>query len=210
MNSRYLFNGCSTALRFHQGTKTAMSSSPPFPICRRTSSSGTSISIWANASFHAAAWSQLLCSKVPGWTRKTSILPTALRYIRRPALPLGVLLIGYRRDLLVHSKSEWSPPIARASSPQVRFAAGARAVFRWVPDIPRSRAGPGPAFSDFLAGSLPAATGRKMHFTGTTVLRIENGKIAEENSRGPICTQQAYTFCHLRMRYKLFLLPGRP
>ena len=38
----------------------------------------------------------------------------------------------------------------------------------------------GPAFSDFLVGSLPAATGRKMHFTGTTVLRIENGKIAEE------------------------------
>lgn len=38
----------------------------------------------------------------------------------------------------------------------------------------------GPAFSDFLIGSLPAATGRKMHFTGTTVLRIENGKIAEE------------------------------
>jgi predicted ester cyclase len=38
----------------------------------------------------------------------------------------------------------------------------------------------GPAFSDFLAGSLPAATGRKMHFTGTTVLRLENGKIMEE------------------------------
>jgi len=38
----------------------------------------------------------------------------------------------------------------------------------------------GPAFSDFLVGSLPANTGRKMHFTGTTVLRIENGKIAEE------------------------------
>ena len=38
----------------------------------------------------------------------------------------------------------------------------------------------GPAFSDFLVGSLPAATGRKMHFTGTTVLRLENGKIAEE------------------------------
>ena len=29
-------------------------------------------------------------------------------------------------------------------------------------------------------GSLPAATGRKMQFTGTTVLRIENGKITEE------------------------------
>jgi predicted ester cyclase len=38
----------------------------------------------------------------------------------------------------------------------------------------------GPAFSDFLVGSLPAATGRKMRFTGTTVLRIKNGKIAEE------------------------------
>jgi predicted ester cyclase len=38
----------------------------------------------------------------------------------------------------------------------------------------------GPAFSDFLTGSLPAASGRKMHFTGTTVLRVENGKIAEE------------------------------
>jgi predicted ester cyclase len=38
----------------------------------------------------------------------------------------------------------------------------------------------GPAFSDFLMGSLPAATGRKMHFTGTTVLRIQNGKIAQE------------------------------
>jgi predicted ester cyclase len=38
----------------------------------------------------------------------------------------------------------------------------------------------GPAFKDFLAGSLPAATGRKMHFTGMTVLRVENGKIMEE------------------------------
>jgi len=38
----------------------------------------------------------------------------------------------------------------------------------------------GPAFSDFLVGALPAATGRKMRFTGTTVLRIEDGKIAEE------------------------------
>ena len=38
----------------------------------------------------------------------------------------------------------------------------------------------GPAFSDFLIGSLPAATGRKMRFTGTTVLRLKNGKIIEE------------------------------
>jgi predicted ester cyclase len=38
----------------------------------------------------------------------------------------------------------------------------------------------GAAFSDFLVGSLPAATGRKMRFSGTTVLRLENGMIAEE------------------------------
>jgi predicted ester cyclase len=38
----------------------------------------------------------------------------------------------------------------------------------------------GPAFSDFLAGSLPAKTGRRMHFTGTTILRVQNGKITEE------------------------------
>jgi hypothetical protein len=38
----------------------------------------------------------------------------------------------------------------------------------------------GLAFRDFLMGSLPATTRRKMHFTGTTVLRIQNGKIAQE------------------------------
>jgi SnoaL-like polyketide cyclase len=42
----------------------------------------------------------------------------------------------------------------------------------------------GPAFSDFLVGSLPAASGRKMRFTGTTVLRVENGMIAEEVGLG--------------------------
>jgi len=38
----------------------------------------------------------------------------------------------------------------------------------------------GPAFDDFIVGALPAGSGRKMHFTGTTVLRVKNGKIAEE------------------------------
>ena len=38
----------------------------------------------------------------------------------------------------------------------------------------------GPAFGDFRLGSLPAASGRKMRFAGTTVLRIENGRVAEE------------------------------
>jgi predicted ester cyclase len=38
----------------------------------------------------------------------------------------------------------------------------------------------GPAFDDFLMGSLPSATGYKMHVTGTTVLKLVNGKIVEE------------------------------
>ena len=38
----------------------------------------------------------------------------------------------------------------------------------------------GPAFGDFLAGALPAGSGRRMRFSGVTVLRVENGKIAEE------------------------------
>ena len=38
----------------------------------------------------------------------------------------------------------------------------------------------GPAFNDFLIGSLTAGTGRKMHFTGTTVLKLKDGKIVEE------------------------------
>ena len=38
----------------------------------------------------------------------------------------------------------------------------------------------GPAFSDLPVGSLPAASGKKMHFTGTTVLRVEDGLITQE------------------------------
>lgn len=38
----------------------------------------------------------------------------------------------------------------------------------------------GPAFGDFLAGSLPANTGRTMRFTGMTVLKVKDGKIVEE------------------------------
>lgn len=38
----------------------------------------------------------------------------------------------------------------------------------------------GPAFSDLPIGALPAASGRKMRFTGTTVFRIVDGKVAEE------------------------------
>ena len=38
----------------------------------------------------------------------------------------------------------------------------------------------GAAFGDFLMGALPAATGRKMRFTGVTILRVQKGKILEE------------------------------
>jgi predicted ester cyclase len=38
----------------------------------------------------------------------------------------------------------------------------------------------GPTFKDFLIGGLPASTGRKMHFTGTTILKVRDGKILEE------------------------------
>ena len=38
----------------------------------------------------------------------------------------------------------------------------------------------GPAFKDFLAGSLPANTGRKMHVSGVTVLKLKDGKVLEE------------------------------
>jgi predicted ester cyclase len=56
------------------------------------------------------------------------------------------------------------------------IAEGDYVVGRWVGGGTHS----GPAFIDFLAGSLPAASGRKMHFTGTTVLKVANGKITEE------------------------------
>jgi predicted ester cyclase len=38
----------------------------------------------------------------------------------------------------------------------------------------------GAAISDLPVGSLPDNTGKRIHFSGTTVYRIENGKVAEE------------------------------
>ena len=71
----------------------------------------------------------------------------------------------------------------RAAFPDLNFwgaadliAEGDYVVGRWAGGGTHT----GPAFGDFLMGSLPANTGRKMHFTGTTVLRLRNGKIIEE------------------------------
>jgi predicted ester cyclase len=38
----------------------------------------------------------------------------------------------------------------------------------------------GKAFSDLPVGSLPAGSGKKIRFTGTSVLRVKNGLITEE------------------------------
>ncbi len=38
----------------------------------------------------------------------------------------------------------------------------------------------GPAFSDFTIEPFPAASGRTVRLSGTTAVRVENGKIAEE------------------------------
>jgi predicted ester cyclase len=71
----------------------------------------------------------------------------------------------------------------RAAFPNLSFAGAADliaegdyVVGRWIGGGTHT----GPAFSDFLIGSLPERTGRKTRFTGTTVLRLENGKIVEE------------------------------
>jgi predicted ester cyclase len=38
----------------------------------------------------------------------------------------------------------------------------------------------GDAFDDMPIGALPARTGKTMRFTGTTILKVENGLITEE------------------------------
>jgi predicted ester cyclase len=71
----------------------------------------------------------------------------------------------------------------RQAFPDVRVAptadfvaAGDHVVGRWV----GSGTHTGPAYCDFLVGCLPAASGQQMRFMGTTVLRVQNGKIAEQ------------------------------
>ena len=56
------------------------------------------------------------------------------------------------------------------------LADGEYVIARWIGGGTHT----GSAFSDWPTGALPANTGRKMHFTGTTVFRVVNGKIAEE------------------------------
>src|ERR1700680_4491950 len=70
----------------------------------------------------------------------------------------------------------------RAAFPDLQFGATADLIAEGDYVVGQWEGGgthTGPAFSDFLIGSLPAKTGRKMRFTGTTVLKVGDGKNAK-------------------------------
>ena len=71
----------------------------------------------------------------------------------------------------------------RAAFPDLAFGAtaeliaeGPYVVGQWVGGGTQT----GDAFDDMPIGSLPADSGKTMRFTGTTVLKVENGLITEE------------------------------
>ena len=71
----------------------------------------------------------------------------------------------------------------RAAFPDLQFGASADLIAEGDYVVGQWEGGgthTGPAFNDFLVGGLPANTGRKMRFTGTTVLKLKDGKIIEE------------------------------
>ena len=71
----------------------------------------------------------------------------------------------------------------REAFPDLNFAGAADLIAEGDCVVGRWKGGgthTGPAFSDFLVGSLPAKTGKSMQFTGTTVLKVVNGRIVEE------------------------------
>jgi len=89
-----------------------------------------------------------------------------MNWPRRGQDDIKVFMSGFR---------EAFPDLSFAGAADL-IAEGDSVVGRWVGGGTHT----GPAFSDFLIGALPAATGRTMHFTGTTVLRLKDGKITEE------------------------------
>jgi predicted ester cyclase len=71
----------------------------------------------------------------------------------------------------------------RAAFPDLAFGAtaeliaeGEYVVGQWVGGGTQT----GDAFDDMPIGSLPAGSGKTMRFTGTTVLKVDNGLITEE------------------------------
>jgi predicted ester cyclase len=94
------------------------------------------------------------------------LLQYSLHAPRRGREDIRTFMLGFRRAF---------PDLGFTGTADL-IAEGDYVVGRWVGGGTHT----GPAFSDFLAGSLPPATGRKMHFTGTTVIKVVNGEITEE------------------------------
>jgi predicted ester cyclase len=94
------------------------------------------------------------------------LLQYSLHAPRRGRDDIRAFMVGFRRAF---------PDLGFSGAADL-IAEGDYVVGRWVGGGTHL----GPAFDDFLAGSLPPATGRKMHFTGTTVIKVVDGKIAEE------------------------------
>src|SRR5829696_3571249 len=71
----------------------------------------------------------------------------------------------------------------RAAFPDLGFEGTAELIAEGDYVVGRWRGGgthTGEGFDDLPLGPLPAGTGRRMEFTGTSVLRVENGLITEE------------------------------
>jgi predicted ester cyclase len=94
------------------------------------------------------------------------LLQYSLHAPRRGRNDIKTFMLGFR---------EAFPDLSFSGTADL-LAEGDYVVGRWIGGGTHT----GPAFSDFLAGSLPAATGRKMHFSGTTVLKVVDGRIVEE------------------------------
>src|ERR1700687_4951175 len=97
-------------------------------------------------------------------------LQYSLHEPRRGHADIKAFMTGFRKAF---------PDLSFAGAADL-IAEGDYVVGRWIGGGTHT----GPAFSDFLMGSLPAATGRTMHFTGTTVLKLEDGKVVEEIGLG--------------------------
>jgi len=94
------------------------------------------------------------------------LLQYSLHAPRRGIKDVKAFIVGFRKAF---------PDLGFAGAADL-IAEGDYVVGRWKGGGTHT----GPAFDDFIAGTLPANSGRKMEFTGTTVLRVEDGKIAEE------------------------------
>src|SRR6185295_19153524 len=92
------------------------------------------------------------------------LLQYSLHAPRRGREDVKPFMVGFR---------EAFPDLSFSGAAEL-IAEGDYVVGRWIGGGTHT----GPAFSGFLLGSLPATSGRKMRFTGTTVLKVENGKIA--------------------------------